>query len=194
MFQGSPSEDVAQLRALAEGCESAMEYIHRQYRDVMYWVAFRILHDDAEAESVVQDVLMSLWNKPSKYKADKSQVITWLMSLTRYAAIDASRKLRPKRAITVVSIDECLQELVDDMVNNPEAHALTVESADEIRVALLELKREQREVILLSCIYELTHREIASKIKRPSGSISGYTRNGYKKLRGLLAPIQEGVL
>ena len=52
----------------------------------------KVLHNDAHAEDLLQDVFVELWDRAASYDPQKGQPLSWIATLTRRRAIDRLRK------------------------------------------------------------------------------------------------------
>ncbi len=52
----------------------------------------QVLHDETEADDVLQEVLLQVWNRAESYSARKGKLISWLCTLARRRAIDRLRQ------------------------------------------------------------------------------------------------------
>jgi RNA polymerase sigma-70 factor (ECF subfamily) len=146
-------------------------------------MAWRVLQDVALAEEVTQDIFLKLWHKGHQYDASRGRFSSWLLSVTRFAAIDRLRRegRRPRQAeITVGDQDEAaaLERLL------PTDHAAW-ERGQHLRLVLAQLPPDQRQIIELAYFGGLTHSELAEHLGLPLGTVKGRLRLGLEKLRAL---------
>jgi RNA polymerase sigma-70 factor (ECF subfamily) len=187
MSQPTTAEDLqAQLlRRIANGDIAALSELYDQTATPLFSVALRILADASEAEEVIQDVFVQIWQRASTFDPLLGSAFHWALSITRHRAIDRLRS-RQRRA----RLAEQLQEAnVPDSTeaNSPEAGALNAEGAAILRVALGGLPADQRQAIELAFFRGLTHNEIADMLKEPLGTVKARIRRGLLKLRDCLA-------
>jgi RNA polymerase sigma-70 factor (ECF subfamily) len=61
----------------------------------------RVLDDSSDAEEVLQEVFLQVWNEAGCYNPDRYSVSTWLVLITRRRAIDRLRsRCGGERAVT----------------------------------------------------------------------------------------------
>ena len=112
---------------LAEQLTACLAEIQQQNEDALsqfydltinrvYGLALRITGKAEEAEEVVSDVYLQLWNQADRYKAEKGSIMTWLLTLCHSRAIDRWRKRQ--QSSSEISTTEC-SDLID-LVANPE--------------------------------------------------------------------------
>ena len=62
----SPS-DAELLKRISRRDESAMGLLFDRYARIVYSIALRVLHDPAEAEDVMQEIFLQVWNQPDRF-------------------------------------------------------------------------------------------------------------------------------
>jgi len=95
---GSESDEGILLQRVAAGDSDALLALHKRYANLVYSVAWRVLHDVGLVEEVTQDVFMKLWQRSQSYDAGRGRFSAWLLSVTRFAAIDRLRQEGRHRA------------------------------------------------------------------------------------------------
>jgi RNA polymerase sigma-70 factor (ECF subfamily) len=179
-------ESQAQLlyRIAAQDRDALAEF-YDQTAAPLFSLSVRILGDTAEAEEVIQDVFVQIWEKAATFDATLGAPFHWALSLARHRSIDRLRA-RQRRARLL----DDLQEFVADPPPSQEPAggqpALTGEEAAGVRKALSSLPADQRRAIELAFFRGSTHQEIAEELGEPLGTIKARIRRGMLKLRDLL--------
>lgn len=176
----SPAADVALVRAVAAGEEAAVGELWDRYAPMLLGVARRVVQDPDDAEEVLQEVFLHVWNRADRYDPSRSSVSTWLALIARSRAIDRVR--------TRGVVDRTHAAVRHE----PEpAHASAEGAArvhhDErrkrVRAELATLPEEQRRVLELAFFGGMTQREIAEATGIPLGTVKTRTLLAMKKLR-----------
>ncbi|WP_306116003.1 MULTISPECIES: sigma-70 family RNA polymerase sigma factor [unclassified Roseovarius] len=129
----------------------------------------------AEAEDIVQDVMLSVWRKASSFDPHRAQVSSWVYQIARNRQVDVLRKTR--RPVP----EELKQETTTD-VDSVQIIALEQE-ASKLRDALATLSDDQREMVEKAYLGELSHSEIQAETGLPLGTIKSRIRLGLERLR-----------
>ncbi|QDY70716.1 sigma-70 family RNA polymerase sigma factor (plasmid) [Qingshengfaniella alkalisoli] len=130
---------------------------------------------DTEAEDIIQDAMLTLWQKAHLFDARRAQVSTWIYQIARNRQIDRLRKTtRPIPADLFTSGEDTNQQ--DDIF------ALEQE-ADALRRALAELPVKQKEILEKAYFSDATHAEIREDTGLPLGTIKSRIRLGLDRLR-----------
>jgi RNA polymerase sigma-70 factor (ECF subfamily) len=175
--------DVILLRQIADRKPEALSELYDRYAPVLLGLARRIMGNTADAEEVLQEVFVHVWNRGAHYDPGRSSVSTWLVLITRSRAID---RLRSRKVV------ERTHEAAQ--MENPESHTspegdLNVfmqERRERVREELAKLPAEQRQVLDLAFYGGLSQTEIASRTDIPLGTVKTRTLLAMKKLRNAL--------
>ena len=187
MHQKSNREfDKALLEQVKKGDKSAFKEIYSRFSQVAYNLALRMLRDKDDAEEVVQEIFLQVWNNAQSYDPERGALSTWILNIARSRSIDKLRKVGYRSRN--VEIDE-------EKVNSNVDFSSTIENREEnknvIRQALESLPENQRIAIELVYFDGLTHVEAAEKLHEPVGTIKTRIRLGVMKLKERIMPYIE---
>jgi RNA polymerase sigma-70 factor (ECF subfamily) len=179
----SEMEDGQLLQAVGRGDQDALLVLHRRYVNLVYSMAWRVLQDAGLAEEVTQDIFLKLWHKSQQYDPARGRFSNWLLSVTRFAAIDRLRREgRQPRQAEIVTGDQGEMAALEHLL--PTDHAAW-ERGQHLRLVLAQLPPDQRQIIELAYFGGLTHSELAEQLGLPLGTVKGRLRLGLEKLRSL---------
>lgn len=173
--------DVSLLTAIARGDEQALASLYDRYRLILFGLIQRILHSRPEAEDVLQEVFLQVWQKAADFNQSRGRPFTWLVTLARSRAIDRLRSLGARDRLATASAREETEEVADAVTD-----AILSERGKVVRDALRELPEEQQQVLLLAYFDGFTQSEIAERLGSPLGTVKTRMRSGMIKLRELL--------
>ncbi|MBV9618163.1 MAG: sigma-70 family RNA polymerase sigma factor, partial [Verrucomicrobia bacterium] len=88
---GAPG-DVDLMLGIQRGDADALSQLYDRYNGIIKALILRIIHNDAEADDLLQEVFMEIWNQAKNFSAAKGKPLGWMVTLTRRRAIDALRK------------------------------------------------------------------------------------------------------
>src|SRR5437870_11219748 len=88
---GAPS-DVDLMLGIQSGDADALSQLYDRYNGIMKALILRIIHNDSEADDLLQEVFMEIWNHAKNFSAEKGKPLGWMVTLTRRRSIDALRK------------------------------------------------------------------------------------------------------
>jgi len=185
--QAAQDRDIELLRQIAGGDRAAFAEFYDRHSTLMFSVASKILNNAGEAEDVLQEVFMQIWEKAGRFDPKLGKASSWAAVLVRNRAIDRIRALQRRTHLAEEAGAEQASIEVSDTANE-EVHGH--EKAKLIQLAIVELPAEQRRAIELTYFSGLTQDEISKKLNQPLGTIKARIRRGLLKLRDQL----EGVL
>lgn len=134
---------------------SAFSILVTRHTRMFYAAAYRMYPYQDEAEDIVQEAFMKLWNRPEIWKADKgAKFTTWFYRVVTNQAIDFARKIKNTKG------SEVLDRITDKTANQQEV----MEQAQQEQMledAIQELPERQKLALNL-CFYEgLSNKEAA---------------------------------
>jgi RNA polymerase sigma-70 factor (ECF subfamily) len=186
--QADQERDTELLRQIAAGDRVAFAEFYDRHSTLMFSVASKILNNSSEAEDVLQEVFLQIWEKAGKFDPKLGKAASWAAILVRNRAIDRIRaSQRRTRLAEEAGAEQAVATGVADTANEMiHGH----EKARLIQSAIVELPAEQRRAIELAYFSGLTQDEISKKLNEPLGTIKARIRRGLLKLRDQL----EGML
>lgn len=177
--------DEALLSRIAEGDSAAFSSFYDRHSNLLFSIATHVLRDDREAEDVLQEAMVLLWERATTYDRSLGKPLSWAVTLTRNKAIDRLRALKRRQHGAAQPLDE-LESVLADPAASASDSAMSHESAGLVRAALVTLPGEQRQAIELAFFRGLSHCEIADQLRVPLGTIKARIRRGMLFLRDAL--------
>jgi RNA polymerase sigma-70 factor (ECF subfamily) len=181
--------DEALVARLCDRDTAAFTVLYDRHSRIAFGLAYRLLADPLAAEDVVQDAFLSLWRQAGSFRSQRASVRTWLLSIVHHRAIDYLRRTASREVQSAMLIEDV--ERPDQSIDIPRDVCVAME-AEQVRAALATLPREQQQALELQYFGGLTHREIASRLSVPVGTVKSRQRIGLLKLRTIL--VGAGVL
>ena len=170
-------EDAGRLMERVQARDAdAFEALYDRYHRLVYGLALRVLADPIAAEDVTQAVFLKLWSEPSLFRGGNFGA--WIVRVARNRAYDA---VRSRAAHAPSDLPESLPA-----EGSLEETALAHIDGEQVRIALAQLTREQREPIELGFFGGVTQEQIALRIGVPLGTVKTRIRSGLRRLRNIL--------
>lgn len=146
---------------------------------VKSWL-MRLGADNAQAEEIAQDVMVTVWRKAGLFDRRQASVSTWIFRIARNRRIDVFR--RTKRP----ALDPEEEMILPAGVEPPEAAVEAMETETRVRAAMKDLPEEQALLLRLAFYDGLSHREIAEKLDVPLGTVKSRIRLAFGKMKSRL--------
>lgn len=144
----------------------------------------RLGAEPAQAEDLVQETLLAVWRKAHLYAPERGTPITWIFTIARNLRIDQVRRRSNKPYEDLDGIE--IASEAPEGLQIVESRQVTV----RVHEALEDLPNDQREVVRLSFLSEMTHADIAVRLGIPLGTVKSRLRLAYGRLRPLLEDLQ----
>jgi RNA polymerase sigma-70 factor (ECF subfamily) len=182
--QQARNKDAFLLRRIALKDYHAFTEFYDEYCTLLFSIAYRILSNSGEAEDVLQETFIQIWEKAEKYNPKLGNASSWAAMLARNKAIDRIRA--SKRRIRLAKEAEAEYIVMAESYEAPNGAVHGHENARMIQTALLKLPAEQYRAIELAYFSGLTQNEISEKLREPLGTIKARIRRGMLNLRDQL--------
>ena len=154
-----------------KGDVDAFEALYRRYRDWVYHLAWRFTGSRQDALDVLQDTFIYLLGKFPGFSLTASMT-TFLYPVVRHISLTVRSKNR-----RFTSDEEMLSEIAAPA--SKESHS----SRSELAAVLAVLPDEQREVLLMRFVDDMSLQEIATALNIPVGTVKSRLHNALKGLR-----------
>ena len=179
--------DEETMDAIAAGNSSALENLYSRYVRILMGVACQILGNNSDAEDLIHDVFIEVWNCAGNYNASRGSVKSWLVLITRSRAIDRIRQLNLAR-------DRGMQVAREDEQNPRNIVDPDAELQDTlVRESVKQLKKPVREVLYLNYFEGFTCQEISNRLGIPVGTVKSRLRAALRDLRKNAEAVEEPV-
>jgi RNA polymerase sigma-70 factor (ECF subfamily) len=159
----------------------------------VYGLILRVVRQPADAEEVVCDLFMQVWEKAADFAPERGAVMAWLQTQAWSRAVDRLRKIRRRS-------HEMSLHPEDSEVAYRECEGLGVEQIAEasyasqgIRQAFKSLTDAQRNILQLAFFEDMSHQEISDRTGIPLGTVKSHARRGLAALRAVLGDDGQGL-
>ncbi len=171
------------MQLIVERESVALAELYDRHSTLLLALARRVLSNAADAEEILQEVFLQVWNQAHRYEHSRSSVATWLVMLTRSRAIDRLRSRQSKERTAAAFEQETTRTHTSAKATS---NVLQVERQERLQEHLAELPAEQRHVLELAFYRGLSQSEIAAQTGTPLGTVKTRTLLAMKKLRAAL--------
>jgi RNA polymerase sigma-70 factor (ECF subfamily) len=170
------------MRRVADGDRTALQTAYRLTSAKLFGVCLRILHERAEAEDVLQEVYLTVWQKAADFDPARASPMTWLIAIARNKAIDRLRAGgRSRRLEPIDSAVEIVDDapLADDVLTQGEANA-------RLKACLGGLAANEQNALRGAFFDGNTYEELAARMDVPLGTMKSWIRRALLKLKACL--------
>lgn len=167
----------------------AFEKFVEMYQKDIYNLSLRFLGNEQDALDITQELFIKVLKKIDTFEGN-SKLSTWVYRITVNYCKDFVKKNRRR---THISLDKPIGNADGDFLNEIEDGGPTPQTILEKKLenellqnAIESLEGEQKEIIILRYINELSYSEIGEILKLPEGTIKSRLSRARKKLAEIL--------
>ncbi|HEX4084587.1 MAG TPA: sigma-70 family RNA polymerase sigma factor [Chthoniobacteraceae bacterium] len=175
-------EDAALMQAIADRDPDALAALYDRYSGILKALVIRVIHDEAEADDLLQEIFMQIWRQAKNYSRKKGQALGWIVTLTRRRAIDRLRKRQAYHRVTERLEMETEHQPNAWVHNRIDDDILHDDMRQFLRQRIAALPELQRQAIDLAFFKGMSQREIAIHTNTPLGTIKTRLELGLRKL------------
>lgn len=168
------------LRRIAAGESAALAEFYDETASSYYSFALRMLNDPHDAEEVIQDVFVQIWNKAQSFDPAVGVAFHWGIGIVRNRCIDRLRS-RQRRSRLLVDTEGDID--IEAAETGAAETSLNADELESVRAALGTLPKDQKQAIEMAFFAGLSHHEIAAALNEPLGTVKARIRRGMLKLR-----------
>ena len=174
-----------ELDGFRAGDPEGVRAVYREYGRLVFAVTRRTLASRELAEEATQETFVKAWRAAAGFEPGR-EIGPWLATIARRTAIDLHRREARRGA----------DPLTDVAVDHPSVVELPpgVERAYDVwavRQAVDELPDDERDVVRLQHLEELTHGEVAERLGLPIGTVKSRSFRAHRRLAGRLGYLRE---
>jgi RNA polymerase sigma-70 factor (ECF subfamily) len=183
-------EDMATLAVMLElraGNMSGFDYLIQKYRKPIVNFMYRMVHNQAVAEELAQEVFLRVYRSRETYRAE-ARFSTWLYRIATNLGVNHARDTRHERNASIVYLDETDSETgttpdVADSTPGAEAAMLRRERLNAIREHVLALPERQRMAVLMHKYEGMDYKQIGDVLKLSESATKSLLFRAYQTLR-----------
>jgi RNA polymerase sigma-70 factor (ECF subfamily) len=179
--------DARLMQRIAQRDHQALGELYDRFSRPLFATAMRVLRDSTDAQDVVHDAFVTLWEKAATFDTARGSAFSWAVTLVRNRSIDLVRMRRRRAELLAKSVPDDLGYIEESPTNSGGETAALDDEARAIRAAVGALPLEQKRALELAFFGGLTQEEISQKLSEPIGTVKARIRRGLLKLRESLA-------
>ena len=187
---GAPSDFDLMGRIQAEDPE-ALSQLYDRYNGILKALILRVIHNEAEADDLLQEIFMEIWNQAKNFSTQKGKPLGWMVTLARRRAIDGLRK-KQAYARAEERLQSQTEQQPDAWVHNATEEEIAFsDTRILVRNVIDRLPPAQQEAIDLAFFRGMSQREIAAKTNTPLGTVKTRLELGLKKIYDGLKELKD---
>jgi RNA polymerase sigma-70 factor (ECF subfamily) len=185
-----PAGDAAVMLRVAAGDEVGFSFLVQKYNRPILHFLFRMVHNQAVAEELTQEVFLRVYRSRESYRAE-AKFSTWLYRIATNLAVNLARDTRHEREAKSIYLDAPDEEsgTTPDVADDEpliEERLLRDERMKAIRTHVMALPERQRMAVLMHKFQEMDYRQIGEVLKLSESATKSLLFRAYQTLRDKL--------
>jgi len=176
-----PNPDFELIKRFNAGDEAAFNDIVKKYQKKIYWHARRMTGNHLDADEVVQEVLIAIYNNLKKFRF-QSSLYTWIYRITSTRTLNFLNRSKVKRFIGIEDSNANELNSHDDIIGDFEQR----EKFARLEKKLRTLPAKQREVFIMRNFDDMSYKEISEITGRSEGGLKANYFHAVNKLTELM--------
>jgi RNA polymerase sigma-70 factor (ECF subfamily) len=183
----SQLSDAEVMLELRSGNLAAFDILLAKYRKPIIHFMFRMVHNQAVAEELAQEVFLRIYRSRETYRAE-ARFSTWLYRIATNLGVNHARDTRHERSASTIYLDETDAETgttpdVADSTPSAEANMLRRERMNAIRQHVLTLPERQQHAVLMHKYEGMDYKQIGEVLKLSESATKSLLFRAYQTLR-----------
>jgi RNA polymerase sigma-70 factor, ECF subfamily len=179
--------DAEVMLRLKAGELECFDYLMNKYRRPIVHFMYRMVHNQAIAEEMAQEVFLRVYRSRETYRAE-ARFTTWLYRIATNLAVNHARDTKNERTAPTVHLDEPDYETgsmpdVADVTPTVEADMLRQERMNAIKQHVMALPERQRMAVLMHKYQEMDYKQIGAVLKLSESATKSLLFRAYQTLR-----------
>ena len=183
MAAPDPFDYEAAVQACARGERYALRALYQREARWLLGVAQRIVRDPQQAEDVLQDAFIQVWQHAGTFDATLGSARGWIYTIVRHRALKSLRDGGHEQAMD----PQDLSELADSQQRGSAEGELRALDTDSLERCLQRLDEARRVCVVHAFVDGLTHEQIARRLNTPLGTVKSWIRRSLASLKECLA-------
>ncbi|NND62361.1 MAG: RNA polymerase sigma factor [Flavobacteriaceae bacterium] len=172
------SNELERITQLQNGDQRALSSLYDSYSGALYGVIIRMCRDEGQAQDLLQETFVKIWQNSKSYDPEKGKFYTWAYRIARNTTLNFLRKGNQLIQTDDLSV---YSNKAEEGENNIDSLALIG--------TIKKLESHHQKALELVYFQGLTHREAHKEMDVPLGTFKSYVQQALKKLRELYPPL-----
>ncbi len=185
------ASDLELMQAIQAEDPEALSQLYDRYNGILKALILRVIHNEAEAEDLLQEIFMEIWNQAKNFSAQKGKPLGWMVTLARRRAIDGLRKKQAYARAEERLQAETEQQPEAWVHNSTEEEITFSDTRIIVRNVINSLPPAQQQAIDLAFFRGMSQREIATNTNTPLGTVKTRLELGLKKIYDGLKELKD---
>jgi RNA polymerase sigma-70 factor (ECF subfamily) len=177
----SDQDETTLIRTAMEGEASAFGVLYDKYQPSIYRFIFLKVSHREEAEDLTHQVFLSAWEHMGSFRHGDVPFVSWLYRIARNKVIDHYRTHR-----ICTTLDAVPEEIAALDIETPD-QIDTRAQIDHVYQALMQLSDDQRDIVIMRFINELSYKDIARALNKNEATVRVIQYRALARMKKMLS-------
>jgi len=169
-------EELLDMYAKDGHADRAFQLMVHKYQEAVYWHVRRLVVSHDDANDIVQEVFIKVWQALPKFRKDSS-LYTWIYRIATNEALSFLKKKKRRYLVPLVDMGKQLEETLE-----ADAWYQGNEMEKKLQKAILSLPEKQRAVFNLRYYDEMKYEDMAEILDTSVGALKASYHHAVKKI------------
>jgi len=165
--------------------ENAISELYDKYAQVLFNFLMRLLRSVEDAENILHDVLIELWNNPKKFQDASTSLFCYLVHATHKRAIASERSKHLKR-ISQQNPENILPIYSECVLSDAQKLIIPKDFLQSLISLLQQISNDEHQILSLGFYDGLSESEISKRLKIPAWTVNWSLRKMLSSISGLI--------
>ncbi|HLG32482.1 MAG TPA: RNA polymerase sigma factor [Ignavibacteriaceae bacterium] len=177
----SSKSDSELVNDFLNGDEKAFNMLALRYQEKIYWHARRMTGNHLDADDIVQQVLLVIYNKLKSFNF-QSSLYTWIFKITSTRSLNFIKSKKIKNIISFEQTGELINSSDNDIIAGIDSR----DKIERVQSLLKNIPTRQRQVFVLRNFDEMSYEEISKITGKSIGALKSSYFHAFNKLKELM--------
>jgi RNA polymerase sigma-70 factor (ECF subfamily) len=164
------------MKRVADKDAAAFEELYNISSSAVFGLAYSIVANQADAEDVVQEVYISIYEKAHQYQS-RGKAMAWIFTITRNHSL---MRIRDRQKRNYKNLDDIHNIGVENNIENE------MYNEKVIKTILNILNEDERQIVVMHSMSNMKHKDIATTMEMPISTVLSKYKRALSKLRNEL--------
>jgi RNA polymerase sigma-70 factor (ECF subfamily) len=173
-------DEIALVEAAIGGNARAFAALYDRHADRVYRHVYYRVPNQPDAEDLTQQVFLQAWRAIDRYQRTGAPFVAWLLTIAYHVVVSHTRRAKPTASLE-------LEPAATDRWADPEGETMSRFERYAVRAAILRLKPDQQQVIIMRFVEHFDHADVAAALGKSEGYVRVIQHRALSELRRMLA-------
>jgi len=172
-------DEIALVEAAIGGDARAFAALYDRHADRVFRHVYYRVANQSDAEDLTQQVFLQAWRAIDRYQRTGAPFVAWLLTIAYHVVVSHTRRSKPTSSLE-------LEPATTERWADPEGETMSRFEQQAVRTAILRLKPDQQQVIMMRFVEHFDHADVAAALGKSEGYVRVIQHRALNELRRIL--------